>query len=161
MEENYRGVIKKILWDRDGEQCGICGEVVAFDEATIDHVQPQSRGGSWEVTNLQLAHSLCNAVKNNRTVNGLIDRPQKKSMPDKMVRVVLSGRLRERLFGYSDRTGLSLSDVTRCCLAACLENVDAGELDRLIAKLEAKRAGTLPRATTTDGEGVGGGEGGE
>lgn len=53
-----RGVLR-----RDGHRCGYCGA----SAATIDHVQPRSRGGedSWE--NLVACCLRCNNIKGDRT----------------------------------------------------------------------------------------------
>lgn len=62
------------LAERDGTDCGICGEVVDLTLsrrasvfcASIDHVVPRAHGGTDDPTNLQLAHYWCNAVKSDR-----------------------------------------------------------------------------------------------
>lgn len=64
----YRRFIKTRLWqsaiDRYGLVCcALCGMPIAFDEATLDHKIPISRGGSNRIANLQLAHLLCNQYK--------------------------------------------------------------------------------------------------
>lgn len=58
---------------RDGWDCRLCGEPVnsrlsAPNPASpsIDHVVPYSLGGSHDEENLQLAHLLCNQIKNNK-----------------------------------------------------------------------------------------------
>jgi hypothetical protein len=71
------------------------------------------------------------------------------------LRVVLSETLHANLTAYANRTGLSMSNVTRCFLAAGLDGkMDAGELDRLIAKLEHRRAAlrTPPPPPKSQGE---------
>lgn len=62
------------LAERDGTNCGICGDPVDMDLrrsesnmcASVDHITPRSRGGTHEPENLQLAHLLCNQVKSDR-----------------------------------------------------------------------------------------------
>lgn len=63
----------RVLLNRDGDGCGICGERVDFDlrfpdrgSPSVDHVVPFSRGGSHDPSNLQLAHFGCNATKQAR-----------------------------------------------------------------------------------------------
>lgn len=62
------------LAERDGTDCGICGEPVdmalsradGLDCPSVDHVLPRSRGGSHDPENLQLAHLRCNMAKSDR-----------------------------------------------------------------------------------------------
>lgn len=48
---------------RDNKQCQYCNTVLTYDEQTIDHIKPRSRGGvnSWE--NLVLCCKPCNRKK--------------------------------------------------------------------------------------------------
>jgi 5-methylcytosine-specific restriction endonuclease McrA len=62
---------------RDKHRCALCGKRVdmriSFPDpmcATIDHVVPRARGGGDEDANLQLAHFVCNASKNDGYVAG-------------------------------------------------------------------------------------------
>lgn len=55
--------LREAVLERDGHNCGICGESVAADDIHIDHIYPVSRGGEHELDNLQVAHSLCNMRK--------------------------------------------------------------------------------------------------
>ena len=50
--------------ERDAGRCGICGEPVARDEESLDHVVPLARGGEHSYANVQLAHLSCNKRKN-------------------------------------------------------------------------------------------------
>lgn len=61
--------------ERDGWRCGICGGRVSPDRShpdplapSIDHVVPLARGGTNDLSNLQLAHLRCNLRK--RAVEG-------------------------------------------------------------------------------------------
>lgn len=62
------------LAERDGTDCGICGEEVDLTLkrrdsvfcASIDHILPRAHGGTDDPSNLQLAHYWCNAVKSDR-----------------------------------------------------------------------------------------------
>lgn len=45
--------------------CMICGnQIHSFDDSTVDHIHPYSRGGKTVPENAQLAHRSCNARKN-------------------------------------------------------------------------------------------------
>ena len=66
--KRYKG--KTTSWIRNqlvrqhGCVCGICGDdIVRLKYATLDHIIPKSRGGSDDITNLQLAHEWCNNDK--------------------------------------------------------------------------------------------------
>lgn len=55
------------LGERDSWTCGICGKKISRkllfphpQSISIDHIQPQSKGGSHDTINLQLAHLECN-----------------------------------------------------------------------------------------------------
>lgn len=72
--ENYlpRAEIIRIATERDGDGCYMCP--LPFDdsksgyEMTLDHVIPLSRGGTWDVENIKLAHRRCNQEKADRLV---------------------------------------------------------------------------------------------
>ena len=55
-----RQTILSLLRQRDGDNCGICGEPMAYDEMTIDHIIDVAAGGTHEADNVQLAHASCN-----------------------------------------------------------------------------------------------------
>lgn len=62
---------------RDRWLCAYCGRKFHESELTLDHVQPESRGGAWSWTNLVAAcggPQGCNTVKANRT-------PEEAGMP--------------------------------------------------------------------------------
>lgn len=68
----------EVIYQRDGNKCHICGKAVNKQDftrtakggfvagpkyPTVDHVVPQSKGGSHALTNLKLAHKACNSRK--------------------------------------------------------------------------------------------------
>tara|TARA_R110001606_G_scaffold179395_1_gene326100 strand:+ start:593 stop:1099 length:507 start_codon:yes stop_codon:yes gene_type:complete len=57
---------RNVFW-RDSGQCQYCGEKFKFDDLTMDHVLPKSKGGdkSWE--NIVASCRPCNSKKRNRT----------------------------------------------------------------------------------------------
>lgn len=55
--ENYNG------------KCAICGKPIKFDNFTIDHIIPLSRGGKNELSNFQSACEECNKLKGSRMDN--------------------------------------------------------------------------------------------
>jgi len=57
---------RNVFW-RDSNQCQYCGGFFKFDELTMDHVMPKSKGGakSWE--NIVTSCKTCNSKKRDRT----------------------------------------------------------------------------------------------
>lgn len=60
-------LIGRHVEERYGSICFICGRRI-IEYKTVDHVLPMSRGGSDDVVNYRLAHSSCNAAKNNSII---------------------------------------------------------------------------------------------
>lgn len=56
----YREMAVRLLAERDGWVCGICGQPTNIGNATVDHIVPQFLGGFHAPDNLRLAHSRCN-----------------------------------------------------------------------------------------------------
>jgi 5-methylcytosine-specific restriction endonuclease McrA len=54
------------VFERDGWVCGICGDDVEPDDASLDHIVSMSNGGSHTYDNVQCAHTACNVRKGNR-----------------------------------------------------------------------------------------------
>jgi 5-methylcytosine-specific restriction endonuclease McrA len=55
---------RKELYETSNE-CKLCGnEIHTFDDSTVDHITPYSKGGKTIPGNAQLAHRGCNARKN-------------------------------------------------------------------------------------------------
>lgn len=40
--------------------CWVCGQHVAVEDATLEHIQPRSDGGSSHLDNLAISHARCN-----------------------------------------------------------------------------------------------------
>lgn len=56
------------VYARDLGICKLCNTGCHRSDASIDHSQPVSRGGSHTWDNVQLAHFICNARKGNKTM---------------------------------------------------------------------------------------------
>lgn len=56
---------RRFIWERDKGCCWICGRAVPFEEMTLDHVVPKSKGGKNDVGNLRAAHGPCNNERGN------------------------------------------------------------------------------------------------
>ena len=59
---------------RDDRRCQYCNETVSYDDQTLDHVLPRSRGGKSTWENLVLACKPCNSKKADQT-------PEEAEMP--------------------------------------------------------------------------------
>lgn len=57
--------IRRRAWQRD-PHCAYCGRRLEWNEATLDHVEPRSKGGSDRCANLVLSCEPCNVRKSNR-----------------------------------------------------------------------------------------------
>ena len=63
---------RQAIYERDGWVCQLCGGPIDFgasahaDRASLDHIVPQSRGGSHDPSNLRMAHVGCNARRRDR-----------------------------------------------------------------------------------------------
>ena len=62
---NYR-THRHTLFGKQEGRCGGCRVAFPFRNFTVDHVVPQSQGGSDHLENLQLLCGACNSVKGNR-----------------------------------------------------------------------------------------------
>lgn len=55
------------LLERDGPECYLCEHLMPYNDMTIDHVIPLSKGGPDIMSNYKLAHELCNLEKADMT----------------------------------------------------------------------------------------------
>lgn len=53
----------RLVGQRDGWSCHICGRKVKRKDASLDHLNPLSLGGSHTLDNVAIAHHLCNSVR--------------------------------------------------------------------------------------------------
>lgn len=59
---------KKVLFNRDGWKCQYCKVELHWNDITIDHVQPKSRGGGTSWKNCVSSCRSCNRKKSNKTL---------------------------------------------------------------------------------------------
>jgi len=57
----------RLLFERDGRNCRYCDCVLTLKNGTIEHLTPQSRGGSNRITNLAVSCERCNSDKSSMT----------------------------------------------------------------------------------------------
>ena len=60
---NRARLSKKSLYMRDKGKCQYCSVSLAYNESTVDHVRPKSRGGTHAWNNVVLACQKCNQKK--------------------------------------------------------------------------------------------------
>lgn len=66
---NMRLKLYNILWIKNGENfCFYCNNIIYRKDRTLDHLTPKSRGGSWHISNIVLAHRACNWAKADMTL---------------------------------------------------------------------------------------------
>lgn len=63
--KNYSDEERKIIYNKSGGRCELCGQRLLFEEMTLDHIVPLSMGGEDSMENLQTACYACNC----RTAN--------------------------------------------------------------------------------------------
>ena len=54
--------------------CEICGKFVPMNAFTVDHIIPISKGGTYDMDNLQLAHESCNLMKVDALPDDFVDK---------------------------------------------------------------------------------------
>ena len=65
-------VHKPYLFGRQEGVCKVCEGRFCFEQMTVDHIVPQSKGGSNELVNLQLLCGSCNGLKADGTLEELL-----------------------------------------------------------------------------------------
>lgn len=55
------------IFERDEWTCFYCGEIVTRENASLDHLVPQSKGGEHTKENLRTSCLLCNSIKSGKT----------------------------------------------------------------------------------------------
>jgi len=100
--------------------CAICGKPVSYEEFTIDHILPLSRGGSNDLNNLQIACRGCNELKNNRTDSELnkglatilshhLTSNPDCDLSDMLIRTIVRGKI-NKMYAETDYNNIT----TRC-----------------------------------------------
>lgn len=65
---------RKLVWQRSGGICHLCGSPVSRSNMTLDHIIPKHHGGTDAIVNLAAAHKSCNTDKGHRIVEtGALD----------------------------------------------------------------------------------------
>ena len=64
-QKRYSQEVRKMIYDKAGGRCALCGRTITLSEMTLDHIVPLDRGGEDSVRNLQSACRVCNHFKAN------------------------------------------------------------------------------------------------
>ena len=54
--------------------CAICGNWVAAEEVTLDHIKPRTAENMFDPSNIQPAHGYCNYRKGSRRLNPVVSK---------------------------------------------------------------------------------------
>lgn len=87
-----------------GGKCALCGKHLTYEEFTVDHILPLSRGGKNNVSNYQILCDCCNKFKGNKTEDYLSARMTEimsnqlfcnpdNDAADMMIRAIVRGKL--------------------------------------------------------------------
>jgi 5-methylcytosine-specific restriction endonuclease McrA len=66
LPEKKLNFCRRAIWNRDNYRCQYCGVKPNYDESTLDHIVPRSKGGETSWTNCVLACYRCNSQKADR-----------------------------------------------------------------------------------------------
>ena len=70
----YSDEERRIIYNKSGGRCELCGVRLLFEEMTVDHIIPLSMGGEDSMDNLQTACYACNQFKRNILPADFMDR---------------------------------------------------------------------------------------
>ena len=69
--KDKQGYFRQQVYERDNGRCQLCGNPVRVEDMHLDHIIPQSLGGSDDYANMQVACPACNCSKGNHGNNHL------------------------------------------------------------------------------------------
>jgi len=72
--KKYSKEERKMVYEKAGGCCMLCGQRLLLGNMTLDHIIPLSMGGEDEIVNLQAAHRECNQFKSNILPEDFLDR---------------------------------------------------------------------------------------
>jgi 5-methylcytosine-specific restriction endonuclease McrA len=65
-------VFREIVGSFRDQPCYLCGDPMTSSDASLDHVMPLARGGASSPENVRWAHTLCNRLKSELTLDELV-----------------------------------------------------------------------------------------
>ena len=72
--KRYSDKERKIIYNKSGGRCELCGQWLLLENMTLDHIVPLSMGGGESMENLQAACYACNQFKSNIFPDDFMDR---------------------------------------------------------------------------------------
>ena len=72
--KSYSDKDRKTIYNKSGGRCELCGQRLALENMTLDHIVPLSMGGEDSMENLQAACFACNQFKSNILPDDFMDR---------------------------------------------------------------------------------------
>lgn len=72
---------RKSVFEKTSGICYLCGKPVKYDNFSIDHFIPKSKGGSNHYSNLYPTHKKCNHLKKDHIIDFPIDNLTNKTQP--------------------------------------------------------------------------------
>ena len=70
----YSDEERRIIYNKSGGRCELCGQRLLFENMTLDHIIPLSMGGKDSMENLQASCFACNQFKSNILPDDFMDR---------------------------------------------------------------------------------------
>lgn len=71
---SYSDEERKIIYNKSGGRCELCGQRLLFEKMTLDHIVPLSMGGEDDVENLSCTCYPCNLFKGNILPSDFMER---------------------------------------------------------------------------------------
>ncbi len=71
---SYSDEERKIIYNKSGGRCELCGQRLSPENMSLDHIVPLSMGGEDSMENLQAACFACNQFKSNNLPEDFMDR---------------------------------------------------------------------------------------
>ena len=59
---------RREVYEKFNGKCAYCGKNIEFDDMTLDHVHPHSKGGTKTIENIYPCCHLCNVQKGSKSV---------------------------------------------------------------------------------------------
>lgn len=72
--KKYSKEERKIIYNKSGGRCELCGQQLLLEDLTLDHIIPLAMGGEDSMDNLQASCFACNQFKNNILPDAFMDR---------------------------------------------------------------------------------------